>query len=144
MLSEIKKETPHIQNTFEVLSYQTGCSMAFMIYAIITNGTGIAQLDKESQFERYQSRRLYSLIFFDEIRFETNSFKTFSQTINNFNEQFKCLEGQSLDITKTTFETYQCFTSEMLFSFLYSLFDEAFSVQMHENTDKALEIEGKC
>jgi hypothetical protein len=33
MSSEIKKEAPHIQNTFEWLAYQTGCSMAFTIYS---------------------------------------------------------------------------------------------------------------
>jgi class 3 adenylate cyclase/PAS domain-containing protein len=148
MSSEIKKESPHIRNIFETVSYQTACSMAFMLYVSITNNTGIMQMDKDVQFQRYQTRRLNSLIFFDETRFGTNSqdgnpFETFGQTIKNFNEKFKCTEEKSLQIPETVFDAYQCFTSEMLFPFLYSLFDEAFSVQKYENIDKPVEIQEK-
>jgi hypothetical protein len=63
MLLEIKKEAPHIRSIFETASFQTSCSMAFMLYASLTNKTGIMQLDKTVQIERYQSGRSNSLLF---------------------------------------------------------------------------------
>jgi hypothetical protein len=94
LAEEIQLKSPHIRTLLEALSYQSGYSLAYIIYLTKKNGTGIVQYsDKDLEID-YNDRKSNYLIFYNRLRFQNDDsfspFETVNENINSYNKKRKC------------------------------------------------------
>lgn len=90
----------------------------------------------EDQYNEYKEGSFLSLNFFDESRYglaeDVQPFEAFSKAVQEFNIIYRCSEKDIETQTEAIYDDYHCFSSEMLFTILFGILDEAFSVHRNQ------------